>query len=108
METTITARHCELSEALLNRARAVADRLDKMSPHTLNATFIFDVAPPFHTVELRLHARGRKMLKGIARGADHRTALDRVEDKLRPQLEKASALRQRQRRRDARPSRRPV
>lgn len=108
METTITARHCEVSGALQNRARAVAARLDKMSPHTLDATFIFDVSPLFHTVELRLHARGRKMLKGIARGDDHRTALDRVEDKLRPQLEKASALRQRQRRKATRPDRRMV
>ena len=106
MRTTITARHCKVSEALRTRTRAVAARLDKMSPHTLDATFIFDVSPLFHTVELRLHARGRKMLKGVGRGADHRTALDRAEDKLRPQLEKASARRQRGRRKGARPGRR--
>jgi ribosome-associated translation inhibitor RaiA len=44
MQTTITARHCEINEALRERARSVVD--------------------------------------------DHRTALDRAEEKLRRQLDK--------------------
>lgn len=108
METRITARHCEVSEALQSRARAVAARLDKLSPYALNATFIFDVSALEHTVELRLHARGRRMLKAAGRGPDHRTALDRAEEKLRPQLEKAAAGWQRRHRQAARTVRRPV
>ena len=46
-----------------------------------------------HKVEIRLHARGRKVLIGIGEGPDHRTALDRAEEKLGPQLEKAAHLR---------------
>jgi ribosomal subunit interface protein len=108
METRITARHCEVSEALENRARAVAARLDKISPHALNATFIFDVNALDHLVELRLHARGRRVLKATGRGPDHRTALDRAEEKLRAQLEKAAAGRPRRPRQAARTARRPA
>jgi ribosomal subunit interface protein len=107
METRITARHCEVSETLQSRARAVAARLDKLSPHALDATVIFDVSATHHTVELRLRARGRKVLKGAGRGPDHRTALDRAEEKLRPQLLKAAGTFQ-ARRRSARPDRRPA
>ena len=108
METRVTARHCEVSEALRTRARAVASRLDKQSPHAMNATFIFDLSPSAHRVEIRLHARGRKLLKGVGLGPDHRSALDRAEEKLRPQLEKATAARERSRRKSPRGDARPV
>jgi ribosomal subunit interface protein len=108
METRITARHCEVSEALHNRARAVALRFDKQSPHALNATFIFGVNPTSHTVEIVLHARGKKTLKGKGQGPDHRTALDRAEEKLRTQLEKATAARERSRRKSPRGDASPV
>ena len=95
MRTTITARHCELSEPLRTRTRRVAGRLAQLSPHALEATFVFDVAGLFHSVEIRLHSRGRKILVGVGRGPDHRTALDRAEDKLRPQLVKSARVRKR-------------
>ena len=98
MQTTITARHCEVTDALRERALAVTERLAQLSPHALDATVVFDAAPLAHSVEIRLHARGRKMLVGAGEGTDHRTALDRAEEKLRPQLEKAGRLRQRTRR----------
>ncbi|HLG06880.1 MAG TPA: HPF/RaiA family ribosome-associated protein [Gemmatimonadales bacterium] len=98
MRTTITVRHCEVGDALRVRARRAADRLEQLSPHALEATFIFDVAPLFHSVEIRLHSRGRKILVGAGRGADHRTALDRAVEKLRPQLVKSAEVRQRSRR----------
>ncbi len=95
MQTTISARHCEITENLRERAQSVADRLEKLSPHALEATVVFetDAAPQVYKVELRLHARGRKVLIGIGEGPDHRTALDRAEEKLRPQLEKATRTR---------------
>lgn len=103
MRITITARHCEVSEALRSRARRVAARLGQLSPHALDATFVFDVGPRFHSVELRLRARRRKMLIGVGKGPDHRTALDRGEDKLRPQLVRSAEARQRARRAGGRP-----
>jgi len=98
MQTTITARHREVTESLRERALAVTERLAQLTPHLLEATVVFDVGPLAHSVEIRLHARGRKMLVGAGEGADHRTALDRAEEKLRPQLLKAGRERQRMRR----------
>jgi len=98
MRTTLSARHCELTDGLRQRARAVAARLAALSPHALDATVVFDVAPLFHSVEIRLHARGRKLLVGAGQGPDHRTALDRAEEKLRGQLLKAGKLRKQARR----------
>ena len=104
MRTTITVRHCEITDSLRERAQAVTDRLEQLSPHALEATVVFDVKPVAHTVELRLHARGRKLLVGRGDGPDHRTALDRAEERLRPQLLKAAQTRQRARRTSAPPS----
>ena len=98
MRTTITARHCEVTESLRERALSVIGRLAQLSPLALDATVVFDAGPLAHSVEIRLHARGRKMLVGVGEGADHRTALDRAEEKLRPQLHKAGRGRQRLRR----------
>ena len=97
MRTTISARHCEVSGALRDRAREVTARLAELSPHALDATVVFDVGALAHAVEIRLHARSRKILIGVGRGPDHRTALDRAEEKLRRQLLKAGRVRQRAR-----------
>ena len=98
MQTTISASHCDVTDSLRERAMTVAERLAQLSPHALDATVVFDAGPLAHSVEIRLHARGRKMLVGAGEGADHRTALDRAEEKLRPQLLKAGRVRQRTRR----------
>lgn len=103
MQTTISARHFELSETLRERAEAVALRLEKVSPHALDVTIVFETeahsqTEQTHKVEIRMHARGRKVLIGIGEGADHRSALDRAEEKLGPQLEKAAGARLRARR----------
>ncbi len=104
MRTTITVRHCEITEALRARARAVMARLEELSPHALGATVVFDVGPTDHAVEIRLRARRRKMLVGSGEGPDHRTALDRAEDKLRPQLVRAGRALRRARRAPSRAS----
>lgn len=90
MRITVSARHCEVSDALRQRASDVGERLAELSPHALDATVVFDQAPLMHTVEIRLHARRRKMLVGVGQGPDHRTALDRAEEKLRVQLMKVA------------------
>lgn len=104
MRTTISVRHCEISEALHERARAVTRRLAQLSPHALDATVVFDAGALACTVEIRLHARGRKVLIGAGSAQDHRTALDRAEEKLRAQLKKAVSLRRRARKSSARSS----
>lgn len=98
MRTTISVRHSEITPLLRERANAVIERLAQLSPHALEATVVFDQGPLGPAVEIRLHARGRKVLIGEGDGADHRTALDRAEQRLRPQLIKASQVRTRARR----------
>jgi ribosomal subunit interface protein len=91
MQTTITARHCEISEALRERALAVVDRLGNIATRPMEATVVFDVEGLQQTAELRLHVARGEVLVATAEAEEHRTALDRAEEKLRKQLEKASA-----------------
>jgi ribosomal subunit interface protein len=93
MQTTITARHCEIPEALRERALTVVQRLGNFATRPIEATVVFDVEGDRQTTEIRLHVARGEMLVATAEAEDHRTALDRAEDKLRKQLEKASAWR---------------
>jgi ribosomal subunit interface protein len=97
MQTTITARHCEISDALRERALAVSDRLATFAPRPLEATFVFDEDGLQRVVELRLHVSRGEILIAKGEAADHRTALDRAEDKLRRQLEKTNGRPRRKR-----------
>jgi ribosomal subunit interface protein len=90
MQPTITARHCEISDALRERAVSVVERLGNVANRPMESTVVFDTDGTQQTVEIRLHlARGETL---VARGEapEHRTALDRAEDKLRRQVERAS------------------
>ena len=42
MQTTITARHCEISDALRERALTVLERLGNMASRPIEATVVFD------------------------------------------------------------------
>jgi ribosomal subunit interface protein len=89
MQTTITARHCEIADALRERALAVVERLGSIAPRPMEASVVFDTDGQRQTAELRLHLAGGGLLVAVGEAADHRSALDRAEDKLRKQLEKA-------------------
>jgi ribosomal subunit interface protein len=103
MQTTITARHTEISEALRERALTVAERLGSFATRPIEATVVFDTEGPQQTAELRLHVSRGEVLVAKGEAEDHRTALDRAEDKLRKQLEKASARPRRSRSSQAEP-----
>lgn len=90
MQTTITARHCEISDALKERARAVVERLGTIATRPIESAVVFDTEGPVQTAELRLHVARGEVLVARGEAADHRSALDRAEDKLRRQLERAS------------------
>jgi ribosomal subunit interface protein len=88
MQTTITARHCEIPDILRERARTVVERLSTLAHRPVESDVVFDLDGGLAIAELRLHlARGERL---VARGeaADHRTALDRAEEKLRRQLDR--------------------
>ena len=103
MQTTITARHCEISDALRERALTVLERLGDIASRPMEATVVFDAEGTQHTAELRLHVARGEVLVAKGEADDHRTALDRAEDKLRRQLEKASAYPRRSRPSQANP-----
>lgn len=90
MEPTITARHCEVSDALRERAVTVVQRLGSQAPRAMEMTVVFDTEGNQQIVELRLHVAGGEILVATGDASDHRTALDRAEEKLRRQLERAS------------------
>lgn len=90
MQTTITARHCQVSEPLRERAITVMDRLGNLASHPIEMTVVFDADGIQQTVELRLHVARGEILIARGEGGDHRTALDRAEEKLRRQVERVS------------------
>jgi len=90
MQTTITARHCEVSEPLRERAITVMERLGNLASRPMEMTVVFDASGIQQTVELRLHVARGEILVATGEGADHRTALDRAEEKLRRQVERVS------------------
>ena len=91
MQTTITARHCEVSDPLRERAITVVERLGNLATRPMEMTVVFDADGLEQTVELRLHVASGEILVAKGGGSDHRSALDRAENKLRKQLERASS-----------------
>jgi ribosomal subunit interface protein len=87
MNTTITARHCDISEELRTRATAVMTRLAALLTRPVEGTVVFDVTATRATAEIRL-VDSRERYLASAQEKDHRTALDRAEDKIRRQLDK--------------------
>jgi ribosome-associated translation inhibitor RaiA len=56
----------------------------------MESTVVFDTDGIELTVEIRLHVARGEVLVARGDGPDHRTALDRAEEKLRRQIERAS------------------
>ena len=93
MNTTITVRHCELPAATRERLEQVAARLEGLTARVLDITAVCDMDGDDSTVELRLRLGGGDVLVAAASAGDHRTALDRAEDKVRRQLRRAGEQR---------------
>jgi ribosome-associated translation inhibitor RaiA len=91
LATTVTARHCEIPAELRTRADEVCRRLGGQADRPLEATVTFDIDGPERTAELRLHTARGDLFVATGTGKDHRSALDRAEEKLRKQLEKRHA-----------------
>jgi ribosomal subunit interface protein len=87
MQTTISARHCEIPDALRERALSVVERLGLLARRPVESAVVFGTDGGGHTAELRLHVARGELLVARGEGADHRTALDRAEAKLRRQLD---------------------
>lgn len=88
MQTTITARHCQITDALRERAQEVCDRLAHHASRPVDGSVTFDAERLEQTVEIRLHVSRGDVFVATGTGADHRTALDRAEERIRRQLER--------------------
>jgi ribosome-associated translation inhibitor RaiA len=90
MQINVTARHCEIDGALDERARSVAERVAAIALRPMDCTVLFDVEGQSSVAELRLRdARGETIGRG--EGENHRTALDRAEERMRRQLQAAAS-----------------
>lgn len=89
MQTTITARRCEISDELRTRAQAVVDRLAGVAQNPIEANVTFGIEGVAQTAELRFHVAGEVLVAG-SQADDHRTALDSAEAKMRKQLTRVS------------------
>ena len=90
MRPTITARHCEISDALRERAVTVVQRLGNLASRSMESTVVFDTDATQQTAEIRLHVPRGEVLVARGEAADHRTALDRAEERLKRQLERVA------------------
>ena len=92
MITNITARHCEISDELRERAATVLGRFSGLVNRAVEGAVVFDVAAGMSSAEIRLTGGGVAVVAtGVEK--DHRTALDRAEDKIRRQLDKTGQIR---------------
>jgi len=98
MHLTVSARQCEITDRLRERARTVMQRLDQLTPFARDGAVVFGLDGQTHTVELRCHLAGGQVMIAHGEGVDHRTALDRAAGKLRRQLERPTAKSNRGRR----------
>lgn len=101
MHTTITARHCEISDELRQRAEEVLQRLNALVTRPVDGTVVFDVAPQSASVEIRIHISSGEIFVATGEDKDHRSALDRAEEKVKRQLDKHITARRHRDARDA-------
>jgi len=88
MKFVVTARHCDISDELKERAELVMQRTAPKAhrPHRGEVVFFVDHQRP--SVELRLFSAKGQVFSCSAEADDHRTALDRAEHKLNNHLDK--------------------
>ena len=89
MQTTVTARHCEIPEEVRTRAEEVAEKLARMAHRPQRMEIVFDDDHQRRVAELKMWLPRGQTLVATAEEADFRTALDRAAEKLRSQLEKS-------------------
>ena len=88
MLTTVTARHCEISDELRERAETAVAKLAKTAHRPQRAEVVFDADHGGHVAELHLYLPRGQVKVASAEASDFRTALDRAMDKIRNQLDK--------------------
>jgi ribosomal subunit interface protein len=91
MQVTVSVRHCTVADELRTRAESLVDRLAHLTPFAQDGTVVFDSEPLRQSVEIRFRLTGGQVLVATGEADDHRTALDRAEQRMRRQLTKPAA-----------------
>lgn len=95
MKVTVTARHCEITDELRERAIALIEKTAKKAERPHRAEVVFDEDHQQHVVELQLYLTRGQVKVCSAEAGDFQTALDRAVDKLNNQLDKSQQRPQR-------------
>ena len=98
MHVTVSVRHCTVAEELRARAESLVEHLAHLTPFAQDGTVVFDAEPPRQSVEIRFRLSGGQVLVAVGEADDHRTALDRADQRMRRQLAKPAARPERGRR----------
>jgi ribosome-associated translation inhibitor RaiA len=97
MQITVSARHCELTEELRERAEAIGERLAGLAARPMDAIVLFDMEAGAPTAEIHFRVAHEELIVAVGDGPDHRSALDRAEEKIRRQLDKPAVRRRKPR-----------
>ncbi len=95
MRVQITERQCEVPDEVLERTEEQIRSLSKYEPRATSADVVYTEEKLSRNVEVHVHVDGAESVLARGDGAEFRTALDQVVDRLGRQLR-----RQRQRRRN--------
>ena len=82
MRVQLSARHCEIPDAVRARAEDRVARLTRYDPRLSSAEVVFEIEKHLHKVEavLSIHGDGTVVAKG--EGPDFRIAVDQLVDRL--------------------------
>ncbi len=89
MQTTVTARHCEVPLDLKKRAEQIMERVAKKAQRALRAQVVFAADNDRKLVEIQLSLPRGQIRVATAEADDFRSALDRAKEKLLRQLDKS-------------------
>ncbi len=89
MQTTVTARHCEVPDDLKKRAEELMGRVGKKVRRAQRAQVVFAADKDRKLVEIQLSLPRGQVRVAVAEADDFRSALDRAKEKLLRQLDKS-------------------
>jgi ribosomal subunit interface protein len=89
LRVTITARHCNISDPLRERAEDQMQRLTKYHPRVTGADVVFTEVKRVRHVEVIISIDRAEPVIARADGGEFRSALDKVVDRLSRMLRRA-------------------
>ena len=82
MRVQLTARHCEVPDAIKERAEDLVARLNRYDPRLASADVVFEVEKHLHRAEAVLSIAGDENVVASGEGASFKVALDQLVERL--------------------------